>query len=162
PEDGLGHLDALLEWHRRVGEHPPDALVGDDARGHVELGPPCLEGVVARGHLEGGLRVATCGRFPTSHQFFESPTPDVFRNSSTRRRWRSSVIVSPRTLPAARRARSATSPRTSWIARVFSASISPAALTRRRSSSSRVAAMSASRVSWATFWARARISFDSR
>ena len=86
----------------------------------------------------------------------------VSRNSSTSRRWRSSVIVSPTTLLAASRARSATSARTSWMARVFSASISPAARTRRRSSSSRVAAMSASRVSWATFWARARISFDSR
>ena len=44
----------------------------------------------------------------------------------------------------------------------FSASISAVARTRIRSSSARVAAISASRVSWATFWARARMSFASR
>src|SRR5688572_8686975 len=84
------------------------------------------------------------------------------RNSSTRRRSRSLVIVSPTTWLAACKARSATSARSSPIARTFSASISAAARVRRRSSSSLVAAMSASRDSCATFWARARISFASR
>src|SRR5829696_7585321 len=71
-------------------------------------------------------------------------------------------MVSPTTRLAAWRARSATSPRSSARARCFSASISPDARTRIRSSSSRVAAMSASRVSWATFCARPRMSFASR
>ena len=48
------------------------------------------------------------------------------------------------------------------IARCFSASISAVARSRRRSSSAFVAAMSASRASWATFWARLMISFASR
>jgi len=82
------------------------------------------------------------------------------KNSSTSRRSRSLVIVSPTTRLAASRARSATSARTSVIARTFSASMSAAARARSRSSSSFVAAISASRVSWATFWARDRMSFD--
>ena len=89
----------------------PTSLVGRDARGRVELGPPRLDRVVTHGHLEGGLGVAawrpvsSVGAISSSSR----PTPAVLRNSSTRRRWRSSVIVSPTTLPAASRARSATS-----------------------------------------------------
>ena len=91
-----------------------------------------------------------------------SAEPALARNSSTSRRWRSSDIVSPTTRPAAARARSVTSDRSSPIARCFSASMSAAARSRMRSSSSRVAVMSASRVSCATFWARARMSLASR
>src|SRR5439155_24935861 len=94
--------------------------------------------------------------------YFAVPGVGSARNSSTSRRWRLFVIVSRTTRPAACSARSATSLRSSASARCFSAAISSAARTRIRSSSSRVAAMSASRVSWATFWARARMSFDSR
>ena len=83
--------------------------------------------VVAHGHLEGRLGVAARGRLSTSHQSDEPRTAEPSRNSSTRRRSRSLVMVSPTTRPAACRARSATSARTSEMARAFSASISAAA-----------------------------------
>ena len=134
------------------------------AAGHVELRAPRLDGPVAHRDLGRGLRVASCGRVPAGgHQFFDPSTAAALagtprrggaggRRSSTRRPrdWRP------------RGARSATSARNSPIARCFSASISEAARTRMRSGSSRVAAMSASRVSWATFWARVMISLASR
>ena len=70
--------------------------------------------------------------------------------------------ISPTTRLAAWSARSATSARSSPIARCFSDSMSAVARVRSRSSSSRVAARSRSRDSSATFWARARMSFASR
>ena len=100
-EDRIGHLGPRLERDGRVGQHAPDALVGRDRRGVSSSVAPCLDRVVARGDLEGGLGVAACGRFASGHQFlefFDPPDAGPRRNSSTRRRWRSSVIVSPTTL----------------------------------------------------------------
>ena len=92
------------------------SLVAEHGRGRVQLGPPRLERAVTLGDLEGGLRVAARAAVPSGHgQLLRSP-PSVrrsARNSWTSRRWRSSVIDSPTTRPAAARARSATSPRSS-------------------------------------------------
>ena len=81
--------------------------------GLVELAPPGVDRAVAQGDLEGGLRVASSGRGRAGHQPLASAPGVSRRNSSTRRRWRWSLIVSPTTRPAAARARSATSARRS-------------------------------------------------
>ena len=161
----LRDIEPLIERNRRVGEHTLE-LVGRGRLGRrVELLAPRLDGAVAQGDLEGGVREAARGTVPASHQPLVLPFgPELIsvRNSATRRRSRSVFSVSPTTLLAAWRARSATSVRSSVIARCFSASISAAARSRIRSRSALVAAISASRVSWAIFWALARISLASR
>src|SRR5258706_3756141 len=163
-EDLLSDGHALLERDRRVGE---DALQLAGRRGRgggLELLAPRIDRTVTQGDLERGVGVAARGGVASGHQLLEPPAGPLVsaRKSETRRFSRSPVMVSPTTLPAARRARSATSLRTSEMARTFSDSISAAARSRIRSRSAFVAAMSASRVSWATFCARARISFASR
>ena len=170
PDDALPrvpgqHLRPVLERDRPGWPgHARAPVVGHDRGGGVELAPPGVERVVTHGHLEGGLGVAACAAVPSGHQFFDvagrtARGQELLRRAGADGR---SVIVSPTTRLGGPSARSATSARSSAMARCFSASISPAARSRIRSSSSRVAAMSASRVSCATFWARARISFDSR
>ena len=165
-EGRLGHRRrGVSSGDGRVGEHAArpsaSATIGAGQRPAPRARPrPC------RRAGRPGRRPPRSGGRRSSRRAISSfdsvRRPRSRRNSSTRRRWRSSVIVSPTTGRPPARARSATSARSSAIARSFSASISAAARTRSRSSSSRVAAMSASRVSWATFWARARISFASR
>ena len=129
-EDGLGHLGPRLE-RRRPGwpacARPRSSA--DDRRGRVELGAPRLDacrraGRPRRRPRRSGARPCRGGPSAVAISSSTRRRRSVRRNSSTRRRWRSSVIVSPTTLPAASRARSATSARTSAIARVFSASIS--------------------------------------
>src|SRR5215210_883398 len=148
---------------RRVVDDADDPLVADEGGDGREVLAPRVDRAIALGELEGSLGVAARRRRRSRHQ---PVRPSVVaasrRNSSTSRRCRASVIVSPTTLPAAARARSATSARRSASARCFSASMSAVARSRIRSSSCRVAAMSASRVSWATRWARLMMSFASR
>src|SRR5690349_14397440 len=162
----VDELEALAQRSRRIPDDVAGLLTRQHLDGEVKAARVCVERVVARGQLERGLGVAAPrGLGCPGHgraAYFAVPEVGSARNSSTRRRWRWSVMVSRTTRPAAWRASSATSPRSSASARPFSASISSVARTRIRSSSSRVAAMSASRVSWATFWARARMSFASR
>src|SRR3954469_2857385 len=162
PEQFVEGGRPALDRDRWVGEYVERALIAGEARGNVEIGPPRFERAVTRRHLEGGFGVAACRSVSPSHQFLASPScVEAARNSLTRRRCRSSVIDSPTTQLAAARARSATSARSSPMARCFSASISSVARSRMRSSSARVAAMSVSRVSCASRWARARMLFAS-
>ena len=146
-EDLLGSVDPLVERGRRIGEDRLQPAGPQRGGGEIEFATPGIQRVVPEGDLEGGFGESAWSRVPAGHQLAEPPVGPLVsaRNSDTSRRSRSLVRVSPTTLPAARRARSATSARRSAIARCFSASISAAVRSRSRSSSALVAAMSVSR-----------------
>ena len=147
PKTLLGDVDALSSGTAGLASDAATAPSPTIARRAVSRSRRHASSVPSRvGDLERGFGVAARRRvaaWPSAGR-----APPVGRAGSRRgtpRRGgaaRSSVMVSPTTLPAARRARSATSARSSAIARCFSASISAAARSRIRSSSSRVAAMS--------------------
>ena len=163
---GRARLGASLDGDRRVVEDAQRrARRRHDAAAVSRSRPPRLERVVALGDLEGRLGVAACGRVPARPSVLRvrravpARWPGTPRPGGARAR-RSSIspTTGRRRRGPGRRPRRGARP----SARCFSASMSAAARSRIRSSSSRVAAMSASRVSWATFWARARMSFASR
>src|SRR3954454_42533 len=131
PEQFVEGGRPALDRDRWVGEYVERALIAGEARGNVEIGPPRFERAVTRRHLEGGFGVAACSSVSPSHQFLASPScVEAARNSLTRRPCRSSVIDSPTTRLAAARARSATSARSSPMARCLSGSISSGAGSR--------------------------------
>src|SRR5262249_42303032 len=111
----VDEADTVIERPGGITEHGQDLLAAQHVRGQVETVAMGVEGVVARGELDCRLGVPVRGgRRSLRHQAPE-PLPDEergagsARNSSTRRRWRWSVMVSRTTRPAAWSASSATS-----------------------------------------------------
>ncbi len=122
-----------------------------------------VERPVAAGKLERGLGVAAGG--PVVERAISWRSPGSASRPGTPRRGGAGARRSSTRRRSCRRPRwPGRPPRPAGraMARLFSASISAAARTRIRSSSSRVAAMSASRDSWARRWARSTISRASR
>ena len=132
-----------LERDGRVGERVSDGRLTDESR-RPPAPPPGIDRAVTLGDLEGRLRVATSGRNPVwpsvprvadrgaAEELIDETPLALVRHRLTDDR------AGRRGAPG-RRPR----PRTSAMARTFSASMSAAARTRIRSSSSWVAAMSA-------------------
>ena len=163
---------AVHPGDRRVVHDRGRGIRADELHGQAKLRQPRVERPVAAGDLaaqprrsgaprssgrpSGGRLV---GRAPPAAG---PPTADSARNSSTRRRCRSLLIVSPTTRPAASRARSATSarrvgdrPDLLGLDLGRRALAHPLQLLAGRGDV-RVA------LSWASFWARSRISRASR
>ena len=123
-EQRRDHPEALGQRDGGTVDDGRDLGPGEHVGGQHEVVAPAIELAVAQGDLEGRLRVPAAGRGRSCHQPADPPAAGSARKSATSLRWRSPVIDSPTTRPAAARARSVTSPRSSATARWRSASIS--------------------------------------